>query len=609
MSLSICVMTGEPAGRIAEVLAPVRAVADEVVIAADSRVEAATLAGYAALADRLLRVEYRQAEAHLGWLYAQCSGDWILHLDGDEIVSSALAERLPELIATRSIQQYWIARWWLYGDAEHALDQEPWSSDFNNRLLRNDGTVRFRGVQHAHADPVQPCDYVAEPIYHLELLASSLAERRDKAIRYEAARPLLTAAGGGRFNEAFYLPELRPGVRTRALPAVDVPGVRRALAADGEVPAGDTAAVPSVSLAQLDRHWERRAVPESAYRAQIEPAGPAPTLRPGESGKLLFRVANRGTEAWPWGLDRDPAIRMSYHWWRPDGSAHTSDGVRTSFSRTVLPGEQVLVPLEVLSPAEPGHYVLEPDVVHEHVRWFDQGCRVDVAVAPLRDLPAVGPRLRETPPSRRRLLRRLRVPRVIHRVWLGGGDMPAAHEHFGRTFADAHPRWEMRLWGDGDLPSLGIGDAERYRARSPAELSDVVRYEVLSRFGGVYVDTDVECRRNLEQLLAGVQAFAALELPGRVGTAVLGGVPGHAAFVRAARLARQTVGLGPHSADATGPYLMTLIAEQEPDVTIFGAETFYPYLWDEPERAGRDFPDAYAVHHWSTSWWDAEPAS
>ena len=46
--------------------------------------------------------------------------------------------RLPELIAAGSVQQYWIARWWLHGDAEHALDQEPWTSDFNNRLLRND---------------------------------------------------------------------------------------------------------------------------------------------------------------------------------------------------------------------------------------------------------------------------------------------------------------------------------------------------------------------------------------------------------------------------------------------------------------------------------------
>ena len=68
---------------------------------------------------------------------------------------------------------------------------------------------------------------------------------------------------------------------------------------------------------------------------------------------------------------------------------------------------------------------------------------------------------------------------------------------------------------------------------------------------------------------------------------------------RAARLSRQTLGLGPHSADANGPYFLSLLLEQEPEATIFGADKFYPYRWDEPERADEPFPGAYAVHHWT----------
>ena len=116
----------------------------------------------------------------------------------------------------------------------------------------------------------------------------------------------------------------------------------------------------------------------------------------------------------------------------------------------------------------------------------------------------------------------------------------------------------------------------------------------------------MECKRPLDDLLAGVEAFAALELPGRVGTAALGAVPGHPVFERAARLSRRTHGLGLHSADANGPYFLSLLLEQEPGVTIFGAEKFYPYHWDEPERARDEFPDAYALHHWTMSWWGEE---
>jgi hypothetical protein len=39
------------------------------------------------------------------------------------------------------------------------------------------------------------------------------------------------------------------------------------------------------------------------------------------------------------------------------------------------------VPVWVHAPAEPGAYVLELDLVHEHVRWFDAPLRIDMQVA------------------------------------------------------------------------------------------------------------------------------------------------------------------------------------------------------------------------------------
>jgi hypothetical protein len=160
----------------------------------------------------------------------------------------------------------------------------------------------------------------------------------------------------------------------------------------------------------------------------------------------------------------------------------------------------------------------------------------------------------------------------------------------------------MRLWTDADLPGLDIGATERKRSRTHSELSNLVRYEVLHRHGGVYVDTDVECLRPLTPLLRGIDAFAALEDHKGIGNAILGSVAGHPVFARAARLARHTVGTGANSPDANGPHFLSLIVEQEPNIAIFAARLFYPYLWDELERRHETFPDAYAVHHWTLSW-------
>jgi inositol phosphorylceramide mannosyltransferase catalytic subunit len=600
--LSICMLVADPPHRVEAALAPVRHLADEIVIAADGRVDPADLAGYHGLCDRLYRIDFVNYERHLAWLHAQCRGDWVMPVEGDEVISEALADRLPSLLGRRDVRQVWTARRWVHGDAGHVLDEAPWSADHTVRLVRNDGGLSFSGVQHAHARFERPCEYLEEPVYHLELMQSDLEARRAKAIRYEVSVPHRRAIGGGRLNEAMYLPELRPSVRTRAIPAADAAAVARALAPAPAAPerAPLDPLPPVVALAEVDRHWALRPLEERDYAARIEPAED-PVFAPGELRPVFARVVNEGGARWPWSLDHRPAIRMSYRWLHPDGSVAVPEGRRTPFPRAVAPGDTVVVPVEVIAPDAPGEYVLELDIVHEHVRWFGCDRRVRATVRVTPGVPEEGPRLVPTPPSPAWRRTSTLIPRVFHRVWLGDAAMPADHVRYGETFAEHHPGWEMRLWTDEDLPSLGIGAREIERSRTLVELSDLVRHAILARHGGVYVDTDVECLRPFDPLLLGVRAFAGLEMPGRLGTAVLGAVPGHRLFERAAAESRSTVGLGVHSIDAVGPYFLSLLAEQEPSgLAIFARETFYPYLWDERERAAGPFPDSYAVHHWAT---------
>ena len=537
--------------------------ASEIVIAADARVEERTLTRYEALADRLFRIEYLYLERHLAWLFAQCSGDWIMKLDGDEVPSAAFLRRLPHMLSSRHVRQFWTPNAWLFPDRTRILGDLPWSMDYVNRLMRNDGSLRVRGLQHLHADPVTPREYLEEPFYHLDLLLSSHRQRRDKALRYEVMRPGLAALGGGRINEAFYLPELRHELDLGEVPDEDKAALARVLDAE-EIPdrsleaSVSTSSVPVVPLLETDRLWEGRTVKADAYHASIEAPAGSLALAPAEEAALVLRVGNHGSERWPASLDEQPQIRLAYRWLDIAGAIHTDEGQRSPFPRQVEPGESILAPLQVHAPTHPGDYLLEVDIVHEHVRWFGCETRLPVRVRHAPGLANPGLQLRETPNARRRW-RRMRIPRTIHRVWLGARPMPTSYERFGESFAANHPRWQMRLWRDSDLASLGIADSDRRRARSASELSNLVRYELLHRFGGIYVDTDVESLRPLTPLLRGVEAFAALESPGCAGTAILGAVPQHPAFGRAARLSRQTLGVGPHSADANGPHLLSLI--------------------------------------------------
>jgi mannosyltransferase OCH1-like enzyme len=191
------------------------------------------------------------------------------------------------------------------------------------------------------------------------------------------------------------------------------------------------------------------------------------------------------------------------------------------------------------------------------------------------------------------------IPRIIHRVWLGGDPMPDEFEHYGETWRQHHPDWEMRLWTDSNLPELKFPEAFE-RSRNHGERSDVLRSELLLRFGGLYVDTDVECRRPIEPLIGDAAAFAAWVRPGRIGSAVLGAIPGHPAIERLLTEMQDRVGEG-NQIEATVALLTTVLSEA-PDVVVFDSETFYPYHPRHNPANGREFPDAYAVHHWGLTW-------
>lgn len=191
------------------------------------------------------------------------------------------------------------------------------------------------------------------------------------------------------------------------------------------------------------------------------------------------------------------------------------------------------------------------------------------------------------------------IPRVIHRIWLGSEPMPEDFQRYGRTWSELHPGFEMRLWGDHDLPELRHPDALE-RCRNEGEQSDLIRYEVLLRFGGVYVDTDVECLRAVDPLLH-AQAFAGETRPGKLGSAVVGAVPGHPGIELLLEQACERAGVG-HQAASTGPRLLTDVLRDRDDVEVLGPEAFYPFhRRRQPDQsAGR--AHAYAVHHVEASW-------
>jgi mannosyltransferase OCH1-like enzyme len=185
--------------------------------------------------------------------------------------------------------------------------------------------------------------------------------------------------------------------------------------------------------------------------------------------------------------------------------------------------------------------------------------------------------------------------------------MPEEFEAFGTSWLQHHPGWRMVTWNESNLPRLQNQEQfEESLTRSGK--SDVARYEILHRHGGVYLDTDFECLRNVESLLAGIDAFAATEDGLFVSCGIIGAVPGHPLMAEMIRAIPESMASHPDDPPnvQTGPKLFTRVVRDlclgGTPVTIFPPKWFYPYHFSERDRRGEAFPEAYAVHHWAASW-------
>lgn len=197
------------------------------------------------------------------------------------------------------------------------------------------------------------------------------------------------------------------------------------------------------------------------------------------------------------------------------------------------------------------------------------------------------------------------IPRVFHQYW-AGRDMPGVYADYAATWTDLNPGWRLRQWTADDLPVMRTrwmyDTAGRYAA--PAHLdayrANLVRFEALEQYGGIWVDSDMECLRPIETLIENDAAFIGRDTPTQVQTAIIGAVAHHP-FIAA--LLEGMAALAPYPNRKLSSVMVanrTLYAKGDPtrtprfNVTVYSSDIFYPV--DRVTGDG-DLTHAYATHH------------
>ena len=218
------------------------------------------------------------------------------------------------------------------------------------------------------------------------------------------------------------------------------------------------------------------------------------------------------------------------------------------------------------------------------------------------------------------------IPRIIHQTWKNS-DIPEPYHSYQQSVREQHPDWEHRLWTDADNRAF---IAEEYPEFLPTydgysheiERVDAVRYFILLKFGGVYLDLDMECLKPLDGLLSedNTAYFGQLALPTIdncvTGNAFMAAPAAHPLFAYITKQLPRVIKSDITHADVldnTGPYMLSrqleafgpLCAHQKVSLSDV---CDYDVLTENPAFAGKSVEQIYSerllylVHRHSNSW-------
>ncbi|MBD3231838.1 hypothetical protein GF322_04215 [Candidatus Dependentiae bacterium] len=128
------------------------------------------------------------------------------------------------------------------------------------------------------------------------------------------------------------------------------------------------------------------------------------------------------------------------------------------------------------------------------------------------------------------------IPKIIHQIWFGQ-KIPPNYINWQKTWKQKHPKWKYIFWNEKKLNQYfvaGLFNQKLFnkakKNENYAQMADIARYEIIHKFGGIYVDCDCQAIKSFDKLVQSYDFFACLEHIENglvVGNATFGAKPNH----------------------------------------------------------------------------------
>jgi mannosyltransferase OCH1-like enzyme/GT2 family glycosyltransferase len=201
------------------------------------------------------------------------------------------------------------------------------------------------------------------------------------------------------------------------------------------------------------------------------------------------------------------------------------------------------------------------------------------------------------------------IPKIIHQLWIGPKPRPSK---FMATWKEKHPDYEYIMWNEEELSKRGlrlecvskINEIEEINGKA-----DIIRWEILYHYGGLFIDADSICIEPFNYLLDQNKPFCGYEnetaRPGLVATGTMAFPKNHPLtrsaidYIKINDVCRAKT--GKMAWRTVGPELLTKLLQTNlfSDVVIYPSYYFLPKHLTGLQYMGHSI--VYAYQEWGST--------
>jgi mannosyltransferase OCH1-like enzyme len=192
---------------------------------------------------------------------------------------------------------------------------------------------------------------------------------------------------------------------------------------------------------------------------------------------------------------------------------------------------------------------------------------------------------------------------MVHAFWFGGNDMPQEIVKCIDSWKQYLPNLEIKIWNEALYTSDSKFYLEAIKNKQWAFASDYARFDILNKYGGLYLDTDMLILKSMEPLFSRCKYFIGRENDEELGCSIIC-LPKDNQISKHVLKELERIELKDYS---TIPKLISKIYFNNSEifecVEILHKDVFYSYPFND-EGCYEDYIKeiSYGVHLWNASW-------